>query len=133
MLTINLSPVRSDEPQPKVSYAAPVLTVDGIDYDLSELPDGATAEHPVLGQVSRTGSDYELTLRLPHGPRAPEITRFPVPIEVNVDGPIELPPYDEVEDELDSGSNGENTGTETAGTAGGTEESSGGSGTETPG
>lgn len=100
MLKINLSPVRSDEPQPEVSYTAPVLTVDGIDYDLSELPDGATAEHPVLGQVSRTGSDYELTLTLSHGPNAPEATRFPEPIEVTQDGPVALPLYNELEPEV---------------------------------
>ena len=48
MLKINLSPVRSDELQPEVFYVAPVLTVDKVDYDLSELPDGATAQHPAL-------------------------------------------------------------------------------------
>lgn len=98
MLTINLSPVRSHEPQPEVSYAAPVLTVDGIEYDLSDLPDGATAKHPVLGSVQRTGEVYEVTLRLPHGPNAPEATRFPTPIEVTQGGPVNLPPYDSVEE-----------------------------------
>lgn len=102
MLKINLSPVRSDEPQPEVSYEAPVLTVDGVDYDLSELPDGATAEHPVLGRVERTGSDYEVTLTLTHGANAPYETRFPTPIEITTDGPVTLPPYSapEVTNEL---------------------------------
>ncbi|TAN80882.1 MAG: hypothetical protein EYR95_18985 [Phormidium sp. SL48-SHIP] len=95
MLKLHLSPVSSDESQPTVNWTAPILTVDGIPYDLSELPDGATAQHPVLGQVSRTGSDYEATLKLTHGPNAPEATRFPEPIEVTQDGPIQLPAYDE--------------------------------------
>jgi len=98
MLKINLSPVRSDEPQLEISYTAPVLTVDRTAYDLSELPDGATAEHPVLGHVSRTDSGYEVTLKLTHGANAPEATRFPKPIEVTQDGPVELPPYDSVEE-----------------------------------
>lgn len=100
MLKLNLSPVRSDEQQPVVSYSAPVLTIDGSDYDLSELPDGATAQHPVLGRVERNGDDYELTLRLPHGLKAPEATRFPEPIEVTVDGPVALPLYNEPEPEV---------------------------------
>lgn len=104
MLKITLSPVRSDETQSTVSYTAPILTVDGVDYDLSELPDGATAQHPVLGTVERTGDDYEVTLKLTHGANAPYETRFPDPIEVTADGPVELPVYNtpelEVTDEL---------------------------------
>lgn len=93
MLKLNLSPIRSDDPQPSVSWVAPVLTIGSIGYDLSELPDGATARHLVLGEVSRTGDDYEVTIRLWHGANAPEETRFPAPIEVLTDGEIALPPY----------------------------------------
>jgi len=100
MLKINLSPIRSDEQQPTVTYTAPVLTVNGTDYSLSDLPDGATAQHPVLGTVSRTGDDYEVTLSLPHGANAPVETRFPEPIEVTQDGPVTLPPYDAPEQEV---------------------------------
>jgi hypothetical protein len=104
MLKINLSPVRSNELQPKVFYVAPVLTVDNVGYDLSELPDGATAQHPVLGKVGRSGDDYELTLKITHGSSAPEATRFPEPLTVIVNGPVELPLYNtpdpEVQDDL---------------------------------
>jgi hypothetical protein len=104
MLKINLSPVRSDELQPEVFYVAPVLTVDKVEYDLSELPDGATAQHPVLDTVERSGNDYELTLVITHGSNAPEATRFPEPLTVTVDGPVELPMYNtpepEVQDDL---------------------------------
>lgn len=99
MLTINLSPVRADEDQPTVIWVQPFLELSGVKYDLSELPDGATADHQVLGRVSRVGDAYELTLRLPHGPNAPEATRFPAPIEVRENGPVELPLYDEPEPE----------------------------------
>ena len=98
MLTINLSPIRSDEPQPDISYEAPVLTVGDESFDLSELPSGASAEHPVLGTVERIGDEYEVTLRLPHGPNAPMSTRFPQPIKVTEDGAVKLPPYDSVEE-----------------------------------
>ena len=100
MLKINLSPVRSDESQPEVSYAAPLLTVDNVDYDLSELPDGATAQHPVLGTVERSGDDYELTLKITHGSNAPEATRFPEPLTVTVNGLVELPLYNTPEPEV---------------------------------
>ena len=100
MLTLNLSPVRSDKPQPTVTYVSPVLTVDNVDYDLSKLPDGATAKHPVLGTVERSGNDYELTLRITHGSNAPEATRFPEPIAVTVDGPVDLPIYNTPEPEV---------------------------------
>jgi hypothetical protein len=100
MLTINLSPVRSDNSQQVVTYVAPVLTVNSVDYDLSELPDGATAKHPVLGKVERLGNDYEVTLRLTHGSNAPEATRFPEPLTVTVDGPVELPLYNTPEPEV---------------------------------
>ena len=104
MLKINLSPVRSDELQPEVFYVAPVITVDSVNYDLSELPEGATAKHPVLGTVERSGNDYELTLVITHGSNAPEVTRFPEPLTVTVDGPVELPMYNtpepEVQDDL---------------------------------
>jgi hypothetical protein len=101
MLTVNFSPLRSEDDQPSVSYVAPVLTIDAAAYDLSELPDGYTADHPVLGKVSRSGGDYELTLRLSHGANAPESTRFPTPLIVTADGAITLPLYDEVANELD--------------------------------
>lgn len=98
-LTLNLSPVRSDE-ETVASLTGTVLTLNGDDYDLSELPDGAVANHPALGKVTRNGDDYECTIRLGHGANAPESTRFPEPI-VLVDhaGPIDLPLFDVVPEE----------------------------------
>jgi hypothetical protein len=98
-LTLNLSPVRSDE-ETTASIAGTVITVNGTDYDLSELPDGATAQHPVLGRVKRNGDNYECSIILGHGPNAPYETRFPEPIVLeNHNGPIELPLYDIVPEE----------------------------------
>ena len=94
MLTLNLSPVRTDRKPLAANYAAPILTLDCIDYDLSEIPDGASIRHPILMDGSRDGEDYELTIRFPHGANAPEEARFPDPVVVSVDGPIDLPAYD---------------------------------------
>lgn len=94
-LTINLSPTRADY-ETTASLSGTVLTINGVDYDLALLPDGAIADHPDLGRVTRIGDVYECTIRLTHGASAPEATRFPQPI-VLIDhaGPIELPAYDE--------------------------------------
>jgi len=94
MLTIKFSPVRSDKGQLTASLAGKVLTVDGIAYDLDLVPDGATVEHDVLKDLTRTGDDFELTLTLPHGTKAAYETRFPQPVEVTVDGDIAVPVYD---------------------------------------
>ena len=102
-LTLNLSPIRSDE-ETTANLAGTVLNINGTDYDLSELPDGATAKHHALGTVKRNGEEYECTIHLGHGPNAPNETRFPSPLVLeNHSGPIELPPYDivpEPEDEV---------------------------------
>lgn len=98
-LTFNLSPVRSEE-ETSASINGTVLTVNGTDYDLSELPEGATAQHPELGKVTRVGDEYECTIKLGHGSNAPEETRFPEPIVLeNHKGAIKLPVYEIVEEE----------------------------------
>ncbi|QPI64473.1 hypothetical protein [Vreelandella venusta] len=98
-LKINLSPC-SGLAETSASIAGTVLTVNGTDYDLSELPDGAIAQHSELGEVTRNGDEYECTIRLGHGPNAQEATRFPQPIILeNHNGDIELPVYDIVEEE----------------------------------
>ena len=96
MLTIKFSPVRSDKGQLTASLSGKVLTVDGVAYDLNLVPDGATVEHDVLKELTRTGDDFELTLTLPHGAKAPEATRFPQPVMVTANGDIDVPVFDEV-------------------------------------
>lgn len=98
-LTLNLSPISSDK-ETTIALTGTVLTVNGTDYDLSELPDGAEVKHPTLRRVRRDGDNYECTVRLGHGPNAPRETRFPEPIVLeNHNGPVELPLYDEPEEE----------------------------------
>lgn len=97
MLKINFSPVRADREQVTAHWADPVLTVDGEPYDLSELGDGDDAEHEVLQKVERTGDDYEVTFTIYHGAKAPEATRFPLPLMVASDGSVAVPEYDVAE------------------------------------
>ncbi|HDZ48784.1 hypothetical protein LCGC14_0074480 [marine sediment metagenome] len=100
-LTLNLNP--SLDIETKVALNGTVLTVDQVDYDLSELPDGATAYHPVLGKVFRFSDEYECTIRMGFGDNAPVETRFPEPIIlIDHSGPVTLPLYnaEESNDEL---------------------------------
>lgn len=97
MLTLKLSPVRSDEEQYNVEWNDPVLTVDGIAHDLSELGDGDTATHETLKEVTRVSNDYTVKLVLTHGANAPEETRFPADIVVETNGIVNLPAYNEEE------------------------------------
>lgn len=77
MIKINLSPVRADV-KTEASLSSLILTVDGEAFDLSLIEDGATIQHSVIQNCTRTGEDYELTIILTHGHTAPEETRFPV-------------------------------------------------------
>ena len=88
MIKLNFSPVRSDE-QTKVTLSGLVLTVNDEAFDLSEIPEGATVNHPVIQNCTRTGDNYELTLTLTHGPNAPHDVRFPEPIEVKDEWQLE--------------------------------------------
>jgi hypothetical protein len=76
MITLNFSPVRADT-KTTANLTGTVLTVNGQDFDLSLIEDGASGTHEVLQEFSRTGDDYELTLVLTHGANAPYETRFP--------------------------------------------------------
>lgn len=99
-MKINLSPTRSDENQPTISKAGDTLTINGEAFDFSVIPDGATLPADgiesdwIVGDVTRTAGQLELTIKLPHGANAPEATRFPQPILNPADGAITLPVYD---------------------------------------
>jgi hypothetical protein len=84
MIKINLIPVFF-APKTEIKTIGTLLTLNGVDYELSDLPDGAEACHPVLGRVTRMGNDYEMTVILGHGNPAPESVRFPTPLEITSD------------------------------------------------
>lgn len=100
-MIIKLSPQRGNS-ETVADRAGDVLTVNGVTYDFSVIPPGATlpAEaidgNDVLGAERDDSGKLTVTLRIMHGPDAPEATRFPEPIIDPPDGVIDLPPYNEV-------------------------------------
>lgn len=92
---ITLSPVRSDATL-SVHRAGDVISIDGLAFDLSALPEGATLPRAAVGcaalagDITRQGGALHLTLTLPHGPDAPEAALFPVPVDAGL-GPVDLP------------------------------------------
>lgn len=88
------------------SLTGDVLTLNGIDFDFTQLPEGGTlpgeaiASDWIIGPVSRINGELHLTLRLPHGPNPSRAVAFPEPIHVTADGPIPLPFDPEPEPEI---------------------------------
>jgi hypothetical protein len=97
-MKITFSPVRRDE-QLALHRAGDVLTINGEPFDFGPLPEGATLPLEAIdsdcfaGPVERIEGELHLTLVLPHGPRAPEGTRFPAPLVVTEDGLIDVPAW----------------------------------------
>lgn len=98
-MIINFSPVRMDE-ELQVSLAGEILYLNGEAFDFGPLEDGDTLPQQaisskwVAGAVERVGGELRLTLVLPHGPNAPETTRYPQPLVASGEGLISLPVYD---------------------------------------
>ena len=95
-MKITLSPQRRDDTLTAIKQGD-VLTINGTDYDFTDLPDGGTLPAEavdceyVFGSVDRVNGGLELTLLLPHGANASEAARFPEPIINPADGEVELP------------------------------------------
>ena len=95
-MKINLSPQRRDDAL-SVTKQNDILTINGMEYNFTDLPDGGTLPADavdsefVIGSVDRVNGELELTLLLPHGPNASEAARFPEPIIDPADGEVELP------------------------------------------
>ena len=95
-MKINLSPQRRNDVL-TITKQGDTLTINGTDYDFTDLPDGGTLPADavdcefVIGSVDRVDGELELTLLLPHGANASEAARFPEPIIDPADGEVELP------------------------------------------
>ncbi len=101
-MKIILSPTRSDE-QLEASVSGDVLTLNGVEFDFSELGLGESISSADLGTswivedvVRELDGEVVVILRMPHGAEAPEITRFPDSVTV-MSGDVPLPPYEEVQ------------------------------------
>jgi hypothetical protein len=95
-MLINLSPTRSDKIL-SISKSGDILTINGIPYDFSQLPNGATLPKEavdcewIVSDVNRVNGEIELTILLPHGANASHEARFPEPINMTNDGQVVLP------------------------------------------
>ncbi|MHC9236884.1 hypothetical protein ACX9MO_14735 [Pseudooceanicola sp. 502str34] len=99
-MNITFSPV-AGLPVLAVSKSGDVLTLNGETFDFTALPTGATLPKEAItcewisGDVSRDESGVlTVPMILPHGPNAPEATRFPAPMTDVEDGTVALPLYD---------------------------------------
>lgn len=95
-LIINLSPqVRDDSLN--VSKQGKKLIINGVEFDFSPLTEGSTLPAVavecdfLVGDISMTDGDIELTLLLPISANASEAARFPAPLNVVSDGEVVLP------------------------------------------
>ena len=95
-MQIKLNPQRRDDALTVVKQGD-VLIVNGIEYDFSSIPEGATLPAEAIdsdlfsGPVERVNGELVLTLTLPHGPNPSQAVAFPEPINVVSDGPVVLP------------------------------------------
>ena len=95
-MRITLSPTRSDAPL-SISKQGDALTINGVTYDFSVIPDGATLPASavdceyITGSVERINGVLQISLVLPHGPNPSQAVAFPEPLINPADGVLELP------------------------------------------
>lgn len=94
---IIFSPSRRDEAL-TLSRTGDALEINGETFDFSVVPNGATLPKSAIacdlisGPVERdVAGNLTVRLILPHGANAPETARFPDPITLTCDGPVDLP------------------------------------------
>lgn len=91
-----LSPVLSDE-QTVISVQGDALTINGQTFDFRPLAEGAVLPRAAIGSqliaddVTRTAGKIHVTVRFGHAQEASQAARFPQPITVTINGPVELP------------------------------------------
>ena len=95
-MRITLNPQRRDATL-IVSKHGDTLTINGVAYDFSVIPDGATLPASavdceyITGNIERINGVLHISLILPHGPNPSQEVAFPAPIINPPDGVLELP------------------------------------------
>ncbi|MBG4352267.1 hypothetical protein I4947_08750 [Pseudomonas aeruginosa] len=99
-MIIKLSPFaplpRRDE-RLSLSRAGDVLTVNGQAFDFAPLPEGGELPAEAIGSewfagpALRRAGRLELILRFPLAAESSAAARFPEPLLIEADGPVELP------------------------------------------
>ncbi|WP_059399873.1 hypothetical protein [Pseudomonas aeruginosa] len=80
-----------------LSRAGDVLTVNGQVFDFTPLPDGGELPAEAIGSewfagpALRRAGRLELILRFPLAAESSAAARFPEPLLIDTDGPVELP------------------------------------------
>ena len=80
-----------------VNKQGDTLTINGVFFDFSVIPDGASLPASavdceyITGNVERINGVLHLSLVLPHGPNPSQEVAFPAPIINPPDGVLELP------------------------------------------
>ena len=95
-MNITIIPQRRDNTL-SVTKAGDTLTINGMPFDFSVIPEGATLPASavdcdyITGTVERKGGVLHLALLLPTGPDASQAANFPEPLINPADGVLELP------------------------------------------
>ena len=95
-MRITLNPQRRDDAL-TVSKSGDAITINGIAYDFSVIPEGATLPASavycefITGNIERINGVLQISLILPHGPNPSQAVAFPAPIINPADGVLELP------------------------------------------
>lgn len=103
-MKITLYPQRRDD-ELALSKQGDVLTVNGTEYDMSAIPDGATLPATAIentlmngGPIERIDGEINLTLFVPCcDPDA--FMKPPVTVTISKDGAIEVPVFDAIKQE----------------------------------
>lgn len=96
-MKINLSPQFRTDNTMTITKQGDVLTINGVVYDFTQLPDGGELPADavdcefVISSVKRVNGELEFTLLFPISYNASEAARFPEPIINPADGELELP------------------------------------------
>lgn len=93
VFNINLSPQRRDDRLHLEKHGATLL-FNGEVFDPSTHDESLPHIQWIVSRPEPIDDGWSVTIILPHGSPAPRATRFPRPIVVSTDGPVELPPYE---------------------------------------
>lgn len=98
-MQISFTPKRLDR-KLTLDRQGDVLTINDEAFDFGPLKEGDTLPREAVAcdwlasDVTRVDGELHLGLTLPHGNDAPKETRFPKPMSVTEDGPVDLPLYE---------------------------------------
>lgn len=103
MIDLTLIPVRplpQSETPTEISVAGDVISISGIDFDLSLMADGDSVTHPILGRAIRSGGDYQVFTKFNVTAGCPDFSE--IDLGAVPDGPVSMPEFaiEEADNEL---------------------------------